>query len=491
MGATSKMAQSFCEKRIRTRSFLDLVIDQPRVFIPRSPSSIVGGCYLSLGTVSVTSWFEEACAHTNDHSSRNVDEHSLVETHSLALSSEDDESSDKMDWWRVLDISLGIGIKIEVNQPITGGMSNPDTFFHTNLTMRKPSTGKTTIIQGNAPSLNIQLKYREFMMLNLVALENIGKPINESQWENIEKSYWQTEDNSLADASNVIYADSARFVRFGDAKAAASNGSAVRFGFLVDSINITLHRDDWFENLDEENAALLCYDICKFSINKMDVAVVKQSNGDKTTSIALYDMSFTDVGDYGRLARDIYLSSNDSKRPPCAFSIVAEGYGESSEDPLVSLVIGTRTSYPNDAGDEDVSQGRKKVVKNIELKVNSLSITVLPRSIDDVICFLSKKWNCPNSNLDIKSVPLSPNSTKKYAEVTASTTDTLRLKFVAIYPRLILLADESNPFSRALGESSFFSFRPYLFSIITHCQSFLFRNVSIQTSSSLSTSDTK
>lgn len=167
----------------------------------------------------------------------------------------------------------------------------------------------------------------------------------------------------------------------------------------------------------------------------MVVAIGVRSNGDKTISVALHDMSFKDVGDYGRLARDIYLGF--PKRPPCAFSVVAEGYGDISQDPLVSLVIGTQTSNP-------------KMVKNIELKVNALSVTILPRSIDDVICFLSKKWNCPNSNLEIQGVLHSPNSSKKHAKVAGPSTYILRFKCVAIYPRLILLADESDPFSRAL-----------------------------------------
>ena len=159
-------------------------------------------------------------------------------------------------------------------------------------------------------------------------------------------------------------------------------------------------------------------------------------------------MSFTDLGDYGRLARDIYLGSNDSKRLPCAFSVVAEGYDKSASeahDPLVSLVISTQTSSL------EPTKERKEVTKNVELKVNSLSITVLPRSIDDVLCFVSKKWRCPNSkNLDAKIALPSPKVTENQEEVTASAMNTLRFKFVAIYPRLILLADEYNPFSRAL-----------------------------------------
>ena len=452
MGATSKAAQNFCERRIRTRSFLDLVIDQPRVFIPRSASSIVGGCYLSLGTVAITSWFEEASANAMNHSTGSTDAHSLV---GLSFSSDDDTTkTDEMDWWRVLDVSLGIGIKIEVNQPIRG-MTNPDTFFSTSLTMRKPTVGKTTIIQGNLPSLNIHLKYREFMMLNLISAENFGARIDSSNWDNIEKSYWQSEDDTLlGDATpkdqyelNLIYADSARYVRYGEARNTSSENQ-MKIGFSVETIQITLHRDDWLENLDKENASLLCYDICKFTIDNAFVEIVKRSNGNKKTSISLADMSFTDLGDYGRLARELYLGSADSNRPPCAFSVVAQGYGESSADPLVSLVLSTHTFYPE--GDDAIG-GRARVEKNIELKINSLSITVLPRSIDDVICFLRKTWSCPNSNLDMTN-PLPSAAALKTSEkgTTSTPTDTLRFKFVAIYPRLILLADECDPFSRAL-----------------------------------------
>ncbi|KAL7555190.1 hypothetical protein ACHAWF_018839 [Thalassiosira exigua] len=450
MGATSKAAQKFYADRIRTRSFLDIHVSTPRVFIPRSPSSLVGGIYLSMGTVAVTSWFEESCAHSDD-------QNELVQTQSISSWSDGGNSFNEMDWWRVLDMKLGIGIKIEAHRVITG-MSNPDTFFQSSVTVRKPSYGKTTLIEGKVPSLNIHLKYREFIMLNLVAAENIGVRIDESKWDNIEKSYWQSEDKANESSSdhhesNLQYAESARFVRFGEAK--ASKGNQTKLVLSVDSITLTLTRDDWAENIDEENAALLCYEICKFSIHKMAVNLVKHSNGDRNTTIALYDMSFVDVGDIGRLARDVYMGSR--KRPPCAFSVVAEGY-QSSEDPLLLLSIGRQASSGELRDDEigDTHHDKIRAIKTIELKVNSLSITVLPRSIDDVVCFLSKKWSCPNSNLEQAGPVLIPTSSEDNIDVSpssvasSSTTDTVRFKFVAIYPRVILLADESDPFSRAL-----------------------------------------
>jgi len=174
----------------------------------------------------------------------------------------------------------------------------------------------------------------------------------------------------------------------------------------------------------------------------MVLTIGMHRNGNKTASIALYDMSFTDVGDYGRLARDLYIGSYDPKRP-CAFSTVAEGYGPSSEEPLVLFVFGRQTSSRDDVWGE--------VANNIDLKVNSLSVTVLPRSIEDVLCFVSRKWSCRNSNLEVKSVVTRFKSSQKITDgPTASANETLRFKFVAVYPRLILLADETDPYSRAL-----------------------------------------
>ncbi len=404
MGATSKAAQNFCESRIKTRSFLDVIIDRPRIFVPRSSSSVTGGCYFSLGTVAVKSWFEEA------------------------------RVQDAIDWYRVLDITLGLGITVELFEAVTG-LESPDTYFDTKLTVMKPTTGKVTQVRGGIETFNIRLSYRDFLMLRLIMRENVSKAIDESKWENIEKIYWlQSEGEAVEGSSNkdigVQYAESARFVRFGENKVATKE-SETSIEFLLQSMNITLHRDDWFDKLDEEHANYLCYDICKFSIQNFESKLTKRSNGSKSASFSLRDMSFTDLGDYGRLARDIYLGGNERKRPPCAFSVVAEGYGESSFGPLISLDVDTEGSS-----------------KSIDLKVNTLSITLLPRSIEDVISFGSGNWHCPELyQAKVLAATAEPSSTDP---MTSSSTGAIQFKFLAMYPRLILLADETDPFSRAL-----------------------------------------
>lgn len=409
MGATSKAAQSFCESRIKTRSFLDIVLDRPRVFVPRSASSLMGGCYLSLGTVAVTSWFEEAlaCDVTSP-----VGEEALQNT---------------KDWYRVLDVKLGLGISVELFEPAKG-LTSPDTFFETKLTVMKPTIGKVTQVRGGIKTFNIRLSYRDFLMLRLIMRENVGKAIDETQWENIEKLFWQTEGSSHPD-TGVLYAETARYVRFGEK--AAGKDTETRIEFLLESMNITLHRDDWFDNLDEEHASYLCYDICKFSVQNFKAMLIKRSSGSSSASFSLYDMSFTDLGDYGRLARDIYLGGNEQKRSPCAFSVVAEGYGESSQDPLLSLDVDT-----------------EGCTKTIDLKVNALSITLLPRSIEDVISFGSGKWHCPRL-FETNQTAATVVSSEEDSDVTNSV-GSIQFKFVAMYPRLLLLADETDPFSRAL-----------------------------------------
>ena len=452
MGATSKAAQSFCSSRIRSHSFLDVAIDKPRVFIPQCASSTVGGLLLIFDTMTLTSWFEEACVHNKD-----ICLPSLVQGSTFSFSSKDDESNELLDWWRVLNLKVGIGIHIEIDKPISELVNNPGTFFSSNITMHKPSLGEITVIQCSTPSLNINLKYREFIMIDMVVCNNIGIDIDESKWDNIEKSYWQEQEDILYqgnasiddDGSSTVYAETARLVHFGKVKTKSGESKSFEIGFCVDTISVVLHRDDWFDNLDSENAALLCYDICDFSIHSIRLGIVMKSNGDRVVSIALHDMSFTDLGDYGRLARDIYLDSRDCDRPPSAFSVVAEGYDMSStdEDPLVSFIY--RLHY--DTSGIEAHHTKERVTRNMELKVKSLSVTVLPRSIDDVNCFLSKKWICPNSTLDTQIVKPSLDTTDKCAEVTSNNSAaTTTFKFVAMYPRLILLADETNPFSRGL-----------------------------------------
>ena len=400
MGATTKAAQSFCESRIKTRSFLDVIIDRPRVFVPRSSSSATGGCYLSLGTVAVKSWFEEALV-------QNV-----------------------KDWYRVLDITLGLGITIEIFEPVTE-LESPDTYFDTKITVMKPTTEKVTQVKGGIETFNIRLSYREFLMLKLVMQENVSKPVDETKWENIEKIFWQTESESgEGPDSGVLYAESARFVRFGESKVTTKE-SETNIEFLLKSMNITLHRDDWFDNLDKEQASFLCYDICTFSVKDFEATLIKRSNGSKSASLSLQDLSFTDLGDYGRLARDIYLGGSDQKRPPCAFSVVAEGYGECCHGPLLSL-------------DVDIDENSKK----IDLKVNTLSITLLPRSIEDVISFGSGKWICPK--LFEKSVSTTKVASPNADFETTKPVGSIQFKFLTMYPRLLLLADETDPFSRAL-----------------------------------------
>ena len=90
-----------------------------------------------------------------------------------------------------------------------------------------------------------------------------------------------------------MYAETARLIHFGKVKTKKSKKDGTHCQFLIDSIAINLHRDDWWENLDEEKATLLCYDICEFSIKELEMVLTKEANGNQTISVALSDLKFT------------------------------------------------------------------------------------------------------------------------------------------------------------------------------------------------------
>ncbi|KAL7473779.1 hypothetical protein ACHAXS_014457 [Conticribra weissflogii] len=417
MGATSKAAQTFCVDRIKKRSFLDFIVDNPQVFIPRSSSSTSGGCLLSLGNVSVMSWFEEALAFS-------VDRFGSVDLNEISPHS---ASGPTMDWWRILGVKLSLGISTEVDDGVVLPL-NSNGLLEANVTIRKPMFGKTTVINGSIAPTRLRLKYREYKMLNLIIEENVGIPIDESGWENLEKSYWQEEGTADAYATNVAYADSARFVTFGEAKKTPNDGCKLNFQISIESVDLTLHRDEWFDNLDKETASLMCYDVCSFVVSELEASAIFASNGDVNIAISLAQLHIFDIGDYGRLARDLYIGKNKHKSLPCAFDTVVEGYGKSSEDKLVAITF-TRTYE----------------MKSIEFKVNRLSVTVLTRPLEEVIDFFSSKWPCPNLGTT-NNKPFCPKENPRAANPKGA----VNFKFVALHPRLILLADECDPFSRAL-----------------------------------------
>ena len=93
------------------------------------------------------------------------------------------------------------------------------------ILLRKPTIkGRTLSVKGFMSSFEVVLTYEDYVLLRAVVRDNIGRHINTDEWDNIEKAYWQEEEDpdhrpgisGPTDATNrVAYSTNARFVRYG------------------------------------------------------------------------------------------------------------------------------------------------------------------------------------------------------------------------------------------------------------------------------------
>lgn len=167
---------------------------------------------------------------------------------------------------------LGLGWNAYYDQTLKRSHDLPiDLHFD----LRKPMNKEKAVrVKGHLSYVVMRLKYSDYCLLRAAL-----KKTDMSKWDNIEKAYWMEEAREkgsaefpLNDAQSmeqeVEYSSSARFVRYGtkarvvsrkrpaskmgsshDAQSPAANTNddsdkVIDFGFKMDGIRLTLHRDD-------------------------------------------------------------------------------------------------------------------------------------------------------------------------------------------------------------------------------------------------------
>ena len=482
MGLTSKAAKGFIKKRIQTRSFLELTIAAPELRIPQHEES-GNGLLLHLGDVQLRTWFE--------------------------LEEEQDSLSNK-NWCRALSVSvLGLGWNAYFNQQL---QISDDLPVDLHFDLRKPkSTTKAMVLQGRLSFVVMRLRYSDYRLLHAVLANNVGKKVDVSQWDNIEKAYWmeaeEERDSSEAQRNDswsteqrVAYSSSARFVRYGPKGRLPSKGSSVSgteapgqhnggkvidFGFKMDGISLTLHRDD---DIDAETASdnpfnsEFNYDVVLLILEVVEVSLSLTSDGDKSLNVTLSRIGLYDKGDTGRLAREHYFvnlatleskegtvpSPNSGLRNPSAFSVIVEGYapaeadaamsGPSNQDqpdPQLVLTVDTcPASAVGSIGSPFANEFQTEQVTVARMVINYLSVNAMIRPLREIISFLSCAWS-PN-NEPVVSVTKTGANKPPGAETSSNNSNKsksssgFQLKLVAHYPRIFFVADESDAHSRAL-----------------------------------------
>jgi hypothetical protein len=479
MGATSKAAKVFINRRMQTRSFLDLTVAAPQLRIPQSADA-ENGLLLRLGDFQLRTWFE----------------------------------LDVEEWCRALSISvMGLGW----NTYFRGDLrSNEELPVDLHFDLRKFVKSKSLSLRGRLTSVTLLLKYSDYALLRAVLNNNVGRKPDISKWDNIEKAFWseaadEREPQSLKRDTNVsskiieevAYSSSARFIRYGTrgrlksvgdeaqddstdpARRKDTSEKLIDFGFKMDGVNLTLHRDDDIDgDATSEIIDQFHYDVVHFRLEAIDVSFSQSIEGDTSFQISLSRIGLYDKGDLGRLAREQYyinlaeigreregfvrpVRQPGTLRNPSAFQVIAEGCTSNETDsagfinkgepePQVVLTVDTCPSTAAGAiGSGLSSEFDVDRVTVARMVVNHLSVNAMIRPLREVSSFLSCSWSTPRclklstaeeGVLDDGGKQTIQHSAKKDPKKSSG----FQFKLVAHYPRVFVVADESDVHSRAL-----------------------------------------
>eukprot|EP00536_Pseudo-nitzschia_multiseries_P004057 jgi/Psemu1/323294/estExt_fgenesh1_pg.C_650034 len=488
MGATSRAAKGFISRRIQTRSFLQLQVDSPQIFVPQHEMA-VQGLGLKLGDVNVQSWFEEALC--------------------------DAPKSGDSEWWRILSLKLsGFSYGMIREGSSFESLSSATNPIDLDILLRKPTIkGRTLSIRGTMSCFEVLLHYQDYALLRAVANDNIGRHVNTDKWDNVEKAYWMEEqnDHNMKDArgptkpdremkNKVAYSSNARFVRYGksgrkgkkqthptsdksnlsEPEHASTNTLEMRFDLA--GVALRLRRNDLPEGIIEEDdiAEAFHYDVILLRVGAVEVQATANAAGDFSFNLSLFRIGLFDLGDSGRLIRKRYYHSLPSKdklggrrkkkaiRQPCPFVVLAEGYVPADDDAVAledserngpEFVISVdKCPASSTNGFQPLSETRlppDTKVTVAKVVINYLSFNAIARPFRETADFLSCAWPTSLETLQCQGVneietPIAQKKQDLDADVKHDSSQGFELKVVANYPRVFFLADESDLHSRAL-----------------------------------------
>ena len=360
MGVTSNVAKGFIKERMKTRSFLQVNIATPHLFSPRDRLSREG-ISIHLGDVGVKSWFEER--NSEDVESQGCDE--MMDEKLRPVTTNATSSSGDVDWYRILSLEIsGLGWEVAKNCPHRAENALRDP-INLRLSLFKPSWySNSIVVRGFLSHIDYALRYTDYVFLNEVMKHNLGKNVDKTSWDNVEKAYWQ-EDGAEEQSGNVPaadddlpgivqYAPGARIIRYGatmrDAKrdvevvnplqeagpkphrnthhavgediaddgsmtsAPEADGfqtSLLDVKFVLNGIMGKIVRDDHVAYSRDCSVKLPDeYEIIRLIVKGVDFSLVSYSGGKKSLHVSLYRIDLYDMGDVERLALEECCRAN-------------------------------------------------------------------------------------------------------------------------------------------------------------------------------------
>jgi hypothetical protein len=484
MGATSRAAKGFIRSRIQTKSFLQVQVISPQIYVPQHEHENKG-VSLQLGDVTVRSWFEET--------------------------SPDGEKTGDLELWRILSLKLsGFSSGITRAGPNFVSLSSASDPIDLDVVLRKPTVSRrATTVRGKLSCFETCLSYSDYALLRAILRDNVGLPVDREKWDNVEKAFWmesrectlenveKKEQRVDGGLQKVHYSTSARFVRYGTGSKksleAVAGSQDANVGRIPDSfaektldlrfdlagLSIKLRRDDDIDGMSpvDDFALAFHYNVILLRVEIVEVLTTLNSNGDMSFNLSLFRLGLFDLGDEGRLKREQYYCSladqelgrlgmkRQNTRKPCPFQVLVEGYDASTVDVssttssmkmgpqfVVSIDTCPASSNTGFGSLSESSPPPDSKVTVARIVINRLSVNALVRPFQEVVDFLTVQWgsSAKDPGKVLNHVKKADRRVSADAgEVTPSGRG-FELKLVAHYPRVFFLADESDAHSRAL-----------------------------------------
>lgn len=346
-----------------------------------------------------------------------------------------------------------LGFSGGVYGPVRRESEGVSMLSNVDMTIEVAKTKSLVAVTCHLSDVRIHLSYADYVLSFLVLQENLGRALEKKSWDNLEVA-WEEEaasaDNtgdSPAYSKEVSYSTNARHVRYGRKKQSrAKEKPSYDFQFRFDVLSVILRRIDPLDNSTTQND----YDMVLVRGQGFEASLTSSGDGDQSLGFSLRSIFLYDLGGKGRMLCRSRGGERKDELPP-AFSILVDGYsppekegasaGSGNVDAQVIVALNRHTSSPGDV--------------KVSVLINYLSIAALARPFEEIVDFLLRRWPCSilahTRREETESLDGNVgDSLEDKSDAVSGSTRSFQVKFVLHYPRLILVADESDPHSRGL-----------------------------------------
>ena len=431
MGATSRAAKGFVDRRILRRTYANIQIGIPCVLIPAGQGNelyveVKLGKFLNCmftifaslshqhvfkGMLTLRSWI---VAHENAVQSRLIKV--LLHGFSTSLKKETTDSEIFVD--RPLMDDLDFQVDVEIS----------DTF---------------TTVSCALSTMVIRLSYLDYLSLKNIVRHNLGKTSDRQQWDNLERAWAkELDETNVQDEFNlnsmeVAYSSSARVIRYGHAKGEEKKSSPMKANIKLGSIGLVLRRDDSTQIVGSS------YDMIGIRGEGFECDLGIREDGEHWLHLLLSKMFVVDLGRMGRGLRCRRATPTDIQGTEAQRILVAGYNSIESHKSDGSEIVDSQLVFK---AEREISTGNINAV----IVISFISVTAFVEPIHDLISFVTCKWNdaLATETISIKENPNVAGSGK--AHWMSIIHSKFSLRFVSHYARFIFAADELDYQSRCL-----------------------------------------